>query len=302
MDQLLEAPQADWTLIRAFIEVMRAGTLSAAARSLGAAQPTLGRQIRRLEALSGEPLFLRRGRELQPTDRARTLYEAAGQLEAEVTALGRAFSAGARGSGLVRITTSELFALYVLPRLLPPLLETDAGLEVEIVASDRLENLVRRDADIAIRFARPTQPELIAAKLGDISFGLYATEALFDRHGEPASLSDLLGWPWVSSADGSEVLDAFRDKGLALDPARLRLRAENLPLRLAAVEAGLGVGAVSDWMARRRPALKPVLPGMRVFTLPAWIVAHDDLHRSPRLRLVFDELRTAIRRVIAGEA
>jgi DNA-binding transcriptional LysR family regulator len=300
MDSALSGELADWTLIRTFVEVVRSGTLSAASRNLGQTQPTIGRQIRKLEDICGEPLFLRRGRELEPTDRARKLHAQANALEPEITALARAFGAPALdGAGLVRITTSAVFAATVLPGLLPPILNADPGLSIEVIASDRYENLARRDADIAIRFARPTQPELIAAKLGDISVGLYAAPALIEAYWPPRGFADLAAWPWVADSDGRELLEAAQAAGVRIDPGRLRVRSDSIQVRNAAVRAGLGVGPMVCGLAERDPGLVRVLPEKTVNTLPAWIVAHDDLHRSPRMRFVFDELRTSIRRMVS---
>ena len=285
----------DWTLVRAFIEVVRSGTLSAAARNLGATQPTLGRQMRKLENLYGEPLFLRRGRELAPTDRAMSLYEAALDIETEVTALTRAFAAGARGRGLVRITASEIVAVRLLPQLLAPILEADPTLEIEILSSDRIDNLVRRDADIAIRMTRPVQAELIATQIGEARFGLYAAKPLVEKHGRPQHLGELMSWPWVASRDGREVIEAAAAHQLKFDPANLRLRSDSTVVRMQAVEAGLGVGALSTALAARRPDLERLLPHFVPMTLPMWLVANDDLNRNPRHRFVFDRLREAFR-------
>ena len=303
MDAGLGAEPADWALIRAFVEVVRTGTLSAAARNLGQTQPTLGRQIRRLEEICGEPLFLRRGRELAPTERARKLHAQASALEPEVTALARAFGAPATdGPGLVRITTSPVFAATVLPGLLPPILNADPGLSIDVIASDRLENLSRRDADIAIRFARPVQPDLVAAKLGDISLGLYAAPALVAEYGRPRGFDDLAAWPWVADSDGADLLEAAQAAGVHIDPARLRVRSDSIQVRHGAIRAGLGVGPMVIGLAEGDPGLVRVLPEKVVMTLPAWIVAHDDLHRSPRMRFVFDALRIAIRKAVGEHA
>ncbi len=293
-DALTEA--ADWTLIRSFIEVVRTGTLSAAARNLGQTQPTIGRQVRRLEELCGEPLFLRRGRDLAPTERAQTLYEQANALETEVTGLTRAFAAPvSQGPGTVRITTTELFASYALPYLLPPLLKADAGLEIEILASDRIDNLVRRDADMAVRFGRPVEPELIAVKVAELEVGLYASPELIATHDPPRNLAELIPWPWVGSRDASELIEHSRAMGSPIGRHGVRVRSDSLHVRLAAMEAGLGVGALVTWLADARPQLRRLLPDYVPATLPLWLVAHDDLNRSPRLRRVFDGLRAVLR-------
>ena len=299
MDAKLLEEGADWSLIRAFIEVVRARTLSAAARNLGATQPTLGRQMRRLESLYGEPLFRRRGRELAPTDRAMTLYEAAVGIETEVTALTRAFAAGARGRGVVRITASEIVAVRLLPPLLAPILAADPGLEIELLSSDRMDNLVRRDADIAVRMSRPVQAELIAVKIGDTPFGLYATRGLVEKYGRPRQLADLASWPWVSGRDGREVIEVAQEHQLHIDPANLRLRSDSTVVRMQAVEAGLGAGAVSVALAEQSEVLERLLPAFSPFSMPMWLVANDDLNRSTRHRYVFDALRTGLREALA---
>ena len=300
-DTLTEA--ADWTLIRSFIEVVRTGTLSAAARNLGQTQPTIGRQIRRLEELCGEPLFLRTGRELAPTDRALTLYDAAGALEQEVTALSRAFATPAGdGPGVVRITTAEVFAAEALPRLLAPVLKEHPGLEIEVIATDRIESLVRRDADIAVRFGRPTEPELIAVKVGELPVGLFASLELVAERGAPDSLADLADWPWITSRTGSEVIEGAAAHGLKIDHGRMRLRTDNAGARVGAIVAGLGVGAMPLVLSHKRPTLVRLLPTMIVHVMPVWLVAHGDLNRSRRLRMVFDCLKSSLGEVLQMDA
>ena len=298
-DALTEA--ADWTLIRSFIEVVRTGTLSAAARNLGQTQPTIGRQIRRLEELCGEPLFLRKGRELAPTDRARQLYEAAAHLETEVTALTRAFaSSNGDGPGVVRITTSEVFAAQALPRLLAPVLAEHPQMEIEVIASDRIESLVRRDADIAVRFGRPTEPELIGVKVGELDIGLFASTALVtERGGLPNGMEALADWPWITTRNGMEVIEGAKKHGLRIEHGRLRLRTDNAAARLGAVLAGLGVCTLPLVLAAKQPTLVRLFPHFTPHEpLPVWLVAHDDLNRSKRLRAVFDSLRGSIAEVL----
>lgn len=296
-DALTEA--ADWTLIRSFIEVVRAGTLSAAARNLGQTQPTIGRQVRRLEELCGEPLFLRKGRELAPTDRALTLYDAAAHLELEVTALSRAFASPAGdGPGVVRITTAEVFAAEALPKLLAPVLAEQPGLEIEVIATDRIESLVRRDADIAVRFGRPTEPELIGVKVGELPVALYAARGLVADRGEPKALADLADWPWITSRTGTELMEGAAAHGLKVDHGRMRLRTDNAAARVGAIVAGLGAGAMPMVLAHKRPGLMRLLPPLIVHVTPVWLVAHDDLNRSKRLRAVFDCLKTSLGEVL----
>lgn len=285
----------DWPLIRSFIAVMRAGTLTGAARLTGATQPTLGRHIRKLETRSGDVLFIRQAGRMTPTDRARELFRWAQALEQDVAALGRAFALPTlEMPGTVRITTSHIFAVHVLPDLLGPLLSANAGLEVEVFANDSLDNLVRRDADIAIRFVRPEQPELVARKVGDIAIGLYATRQYLDKAGRPQGMRDLAGHAFATSLTGDEFRAVARSLGADAEGPQLRVRSDSLLVQNAAVRAGLGIGALQQWLAARDLDLEPVLPQLSLPKLPLWLAAHNDLNRSRRLRVVFDALHAGL--------
>jgi len=288
-------PEADWQLVRSFVAVMRAGNLTAAARRLGASQPTLGRHIRDLEALSGEVLFVRQGTKLIPTERARTLFAWAETLEQDMTALSRAFAARMLDvPGVVRITATHLFAEHVVPALLTEVMAANPGLEIEILANDSLENLVRRDADIAVRFARPGQDGLLARKIADFELGLYASRAYLDRYGRPRTLQDLTAHSATSTLSGNEVRHFFArllPEGTAV---RLRLRSNSAQAQEAGIRAGLGLGAMAVWRAAEFPELERVMPDLPVPIVPLWLVAHEDLNRSRRIRLVFDALQAGL--------
>ena len=285
----------DWTLLRSFVEVVRTGSLTAAARILGTTQPTVGRHVRQLEALAGDVLFDRRDARLIPTERALDLFPWAERVEGEVTALGRAFALPVAGiAGPVRITTSETFAAHVLPGMLVPLIEAHPGLSIEIAASDEVQDLVRRDADLAIRFVRPKQPNLVARKVGGVEIGLYATKALLDRTGRPDGPRDLLAHRIISSVGGAEVNAFAAAHGIAAEMAPPALRVDSMPVRMAMVRAGLGIGPLHRWLADPDDVLERVLPDLVLRTLPIWMVAHSDLARSRRLRVAFDHLADAL--------
>ena len=146
------------------------------------------------------------------------------------------------------------------------------------------------------------QPDLVAAKLGDLGLGLYAAPSLAAAYDAPRDFDDLAAWPWVADSNTTDLMEAAQAAGVVMDPARLRVRSDNVQVRHGAIRAGLGVGPMVIGLAERDPGLVRILPDKVVMTLPAWIVAHDDLHRSPRMRSVFDQLRTAIRLMMAGHA
>ena len=285
----------DWTLIRSFVAVAREGTLTGAARALGTTQPTVGRHLRQLEERAGDALFDRRGTCLVPTQRALDLLPWAERVAGEVTALGRALALPVADlSGPVRITTSEVFGVHLLPALIAPLIEAHPGLTVEIAASDAVADLVRRDADLAVRFTRPRQPDLLARRVGECGIGLYASRAYLDRAGRPERLADLARHAIVASADAAEVMAFARAHGI--DPAGTPMpaRSDGTLVRMAMVRAGLGIGPLHTWLAAGDGAIERVLPEVVVRTLPIWLVAHGDLSRSRRLRAVFDHLAAAL--------
>ncbi|HEY8356141.1 MAG TPA: LysR family transcriptional regulator [Ramlibacter sp.] len=297
MHQCMEQPpnyliEADWKLVRAFVAVMRTGTLTKAAFELKTTQPTIGRQIRALETLAGESYFRRRGNRLEPTDRAHAMYAVAADVEASLTGLARTMTAPASGERrIVRVTSSVNLATNLVPRLLAQLAPLYADLSFEVSATDAVENLLRRDADIAIRLTRPSQSGLVALKVGELPIGLYASRSYIERMGLPNSIEALLEHRFVADTAGQDVRDGAKRLGLNSDKMMFALCSASPLVRFGAVQAGMGIGAAVRLMADAQPNLTRILPQIDVASLPVWLVAHDDLHRSNTLRRVFDGLR-----------
>lgn len=283
----------DWRLVRAFVAVMQDGTLSAAARRLGTTQPTVGRQIRTLEAACGEVLFLRRGTRLDPTEAARAIHAQAEDVDAAVRALGHAFGrlAGDAGPRVVRITAPTLICDHLLPRLLPGIAAA-ADVQLHLVPSDAVQDLHRRAADIALRLVEPRQPDLIARRIGRVAIGLVAAPAYLDRAGVPAAPADLARHRLILPTDDRVVAAVAARAGM--DPAALAapLRSDDLRHRHALVAAGLGIGTGHDWMAAA--GLVRVLPAFAVDVRPVWLVATEDIRTSAALRAVHDALGAAV--------
>lgn len=295
-----EGPRAteepDWTLVRSFIAVMREGSLTAAATVLGTTQPTVGRHVRDLERLTGDALFERHGQRLVPTERAQELFENAVRVERDMTALGRAFvePLGAV-AGTVRVTTSEIFAVHVLPDLLRPLLERHSELTIEVISSNAVDDLVRRDADIAVRFVRPVQPDLVARTVGEIALGLYASASYIEANEEPHSLPALLEHRMVTAPGAPEVRAFARERDIAFDRLRFALQSDSLLVRQSAVRAGIGIGPLHRWIGDSEASLTRVLPNLALPPLPIWLTSHADLKRSRRLRMVFDHIADGLK-------
>ncbi len=290
------SPAIDWQWLRSFVAVMDGGSLTAAARALRTTQPTVGRHIRALEKRLGETLFERRPRGLLPTARATDLYERSAAVEQAVTGLSASLGgASPEPTGLVRVTSSVTFAVELLPRLLAPLLHEHALLQVQLIGDDGMLNLIRREADVAVRFVRPTQPEVVAARVGEIAVGLYASADYLGRAGTPRRLAQLAEHALVGFDDATTFVRELARHGVEVAPHRVRLHSETFLAQLAAVRAGIGIGAVQTWLAPRFPELVRLLPRRDVSHLPVWVATHDDFHRSRRMRLVFEHLVSELR-------
>ncbi len=286
----------DWGLFRSFLAVMRDGSLSAAARTLGLTQPTLGRHIEQLEALLGEgALFTRSPQGLTPTETALALRPHAEAMEAAAAALMRSAS-GSSGAieGTVRLTASEVVAVERLPKLLTALKQRHPGLTFEIVASNRNQDLLRRDSDIAIRMVRPTQDALLARRAGRLTLGLFAHRDYLATHGTPARLADLAGHSLIGFDTESPAVRAAAASGVPVDRAAFSFRSDSDLAQLAALRSGFGIGICQHDLARADPNLVPILPDQFSLPLETWIVMHEDLRASPKLRAVFDFLAETI--------
>lgn len=285
----------EWELCRSFLAVLREGSLSGAARVLGMAQPTVGRHVAALEAALGLALFTRSQNGLLPTEAALALRPHAQAMESTAAALERtAASYGDGVRGVVRITASEVIGLEVLPAVIGRLRARYPELKVELVLSNDVQDLLQREADVAVRMARPTQGQLVARRVGAIELGLHASSDYLARHGTPGSLEDLgkhalIGYdrptPFVRA--GLKRWPWFAREGLAL-------RTDSDPAQLALVRAGAGIGICQVALARRAPELVRVLPHAFSLPLETWVTMHEDLRDSPRCRVTFDALVDAL--------
>jgi len=291
------APPAepDWTLLRAFLEVAHSGSLSRAAVALGSSQPTLSRQVAQLEAQLGHALFERTTRGVRLTEAGTALRAPAERMREHA----RQFALVAAGrstalAGTVRVTASEVFSAYVLPALLLDLRRAHPEIQIELVASDAVENLLERDADIALRMVRPNQSALIARRLADQPLGLYAHRDYLARRGSPTPAT-MLTHEWVGHDRSGQMLRGFRAAGFAVDKALFAFRCDNQLVGWQAVQAGLGIGVMAQRVAALSPQVVRVLPKVPVPALPLWITAHRELQGTPRLKLVFDALANALK-------
>lgn len=286
----------DWNLLRSFIAVYETGTLTEAARRLGTTQPSVGRHVRELEGALGEALFARLPGRLRPTDRAHALHAVVAGMRASALEAERLF-ADAREVlvGTVRVAASEVYATHVIAPILARLLAEQPELEIELSVSNRADNLLRRDADIAVRFFRPEQEDVIAAHVGTTELGLFAHESYLAHHGEPDGF-ELPAQAFVAGFDREPVPLAPLLKGAAPGrPVRFRLRTDAILARYAAVETGLGVGAYLVDVAAERPGLKRILADRFGQPQEVWLCSHPELRRSASMRFVWGRLELALR-------
>lgn len=287
-----------WDLYRSFLAVLRTGSLSGAARDLGLTQPTLGRHVETLEKSLGYALFTRNQQGLIPTEAARTLRPYAETIASTVTALQR-HASGELGAvqGIVRISASDVIGIEVLPPILANLQQNHPGLTLELSLSDTLEDVLRREADIAIRMTRPQQDALLARHIGEIPLGLFAHRTYLEFRGTPNCLSELIDHRLIGFDQKTAFIRA------AADAIRKRMpdfpdfsaidwsyRTDSNIAQLAAIKAGAGIGFCQIGIARRHADLVHVLPEDFSLPLDTWVVMHEDLKLLPRQKAVFDAL------------
>lgn len=284
-----------WELYRSFLAVLDHGSLSAAARALGLAQPTLGRHVEQLqEQLGGLVLFTRAPHGLVPTAAAHELGAHARTMASAAQALVRAASGASEApAGTVRVTASEVIGAEVLPGLLAPFRRRYPGITLELVLSNRTDDLLRREADIAVRMVRPTQAALRSRRLGETVLGLHAHRRYLDAHGVPASTEELRAHTLIGMDRDPSGAEVARLMGLPADPSLFGVRTDNHLGQLAAIRAGVGIGVCQLGIARRDPDLVRVLPACRA-ALDLWLTLHEDQSQSLRVRLLYDHLAAGL--------
>jgi len=291
----------DWALVRSFLAVLDAGSLMGAARRLQAQQPTLSRHIAELEAQLGVPLFERTGRGVVPTAAALAIADAARQMQEGADTLGRALlRQRSATTGSVRITTSQVAATWLLPPLLATLQAREPGIQVDLVASNGLSNLLRREADIAVRMVRPTQGSLIARKLGEVPIVAAAHQSYLARAGTPLEPTELPQHTLIGYDQDDLVLRGFAALGLPLRREQFALRTDDQVAYGRLVAAGAGIGFVAAYNLAHWPGVRPLLPMLKIPPLPCWLAVHREIRGNPVVRRVYDFLAEAVPPALAA--
>lgn len=285
------ATDIGWELYRSFLGVLTHGSLSGAARALGVAQPTIGRHVAALEKSLGLALFTRSQTGFLPTEAAQSLRLYAESLQSTVAALERtAASQGSGVTGSVRVTASDVIGVEVLPPIIARLRDQHPDLAIELMLTDRVQDLIGREADIAVRMLRPRQELLVARRVGQIALGLHAHQSYLSRRGTPKTLADLANHALIGF---DETTPFIRDAGKKFGGWRreaFAIRTDNNLAQLALIRSGAGVGICQTAIAQRDKEIVRILPRQLALSLDTWITMHQDLRNSPRCRVTFDAL------------
>ena len=286
----------DWSLLQAFTAVAETGSLSAAARQLGQSQPTLGRLIAKTEASLGTVLFTRQPRGLSLNETGAALYPLALEMQDAARRLSL-IAAGQSQSlkGTVRITASKVFAHYTLPPILANIRRAEPDIQIELAPSDSTENLLFREADIAIRMYRPTQEDVIARKLGEVRTGLFAHESYLAQRGTPKGFADIDQHEMIGLDRNPLIIDAMRAFGIARNREDFPVRCDDQATYWELTKAGCGIGATQLRLGLQAKGMVHLLPDLPLENLPVWLVAAKALRQTPRIRRVYDLLAKAIK-------
>jgi DNA-binding transcriptional LysR family regulator len=285
----------DWQLVPSFLAAHEQGSLLGAARVLGISQPTVGRHVALLEVQLGTSLFERTGRGLVATPAAHRLADAARVMEAGAQSLLRgAQQSHSTLSGSVRLSASQPVACHLLPPLLARMRDALPGIQVELVASNTVSDLLRREADIAIRMVRPTQGSLVARRIGQSHVVACAHREYLERRGRPGQPEDLLQHDLVGNDRVGEIRQGFAAMGHPVPPEQFGFRTDDLIAYWQAVRAGLGIGFVAAYLLKEDPDIVQVLPDLPIPALPVWLVVHREIRSSRRIRAVYDFLASEL--------
>jgi molybdate transport repressor ModE-like protein len=293
----------DWSLIQTFLAVAEHGSFTAAARLTGISQPTIGRHIQALEQQLNTPVFQRKNSGHQLTDAGTQLLEQARVME-EAAARMHLMAAGQSDglSGTVRISASVVVSHYLLPEIFARIRAAEPQIELELHPSDDTDNLLFREADIAVRMYRPEQLDVITRKVGAQKFGIFATREYLDQAGRPSDMAGIFQHDFIGYDRSDLMIKEMRLMGIPAERSMFAIRCDNQSVYLELLRAGCGLGVAPLNIASMDPSLERVLPDIKIPELPIWLTAHEALRSAPRIRRVFDILADGLAKVAPAAA
>lgn len=287
--------ELDWNYAKTFLITAEEGSLSAAGRILGIAQPTVGRQVAALEKELDVTLFDRVGKQLVLTQMGLELVEYVRQMSDAASRVSMAVSCQSQElDGEVCISATDSIAALCLPPILKKLRVRYPNIKIKVIASNELSNLGQKEADIAIRNIQPTHPDLIAKKVCDVAARLYGSREYIDTLGRPITVAKLnaADFSWFNRSD--EAIMSLRNFGLSITQDNIAVASENHLVQWENTKLGIGLGIMIDAVGDREPLVERVLPESEVIIFPIWLVAHKQLKSSKHIRAVFDFLSDAL--------
>ena len=274
-----------WDLVRSFLQVTKSGSLSSAARDMGVSQPTLSRNIQALEKQTQLQLFKRTTQGLVLTEAGEKLVSAALEMDGAADLFQRQISGMSEELvGDVRISANEILGIYLLPPALAAFQRLHPGVQVEIEVSNKVVSLNKRDADIALRMYRPTQPDLVARKLAEIEVGLYASTGYLEQHGAPTSVDVLKEHSLIGFDQSTVLIEAMNKMGYAFGPHDFSFRTDHLPAQINLARSDAGIVGTHVGLAKHLPELVRVLEWLPIPSMELWIVCHGDTQHNSRIR------------------
>lgn len=283
--------QTDWSLLQSFLAVAEAGSLSAAARRLERSQPTLGRHIQTLEASLGVSLFDRHPRGLRLSDAGAELLPLARQMRETAGALTLLADGQANTlEGTVRVTASVFASHHVLPQLLARIRIEEPAIQLELVPTDATENLLFREADIAVRMYRPTQADIVARHIRDIELCACAATAYLDRAGRPNQAQDMIDHDLIGYDSSDLIVSAMRSRGWPVERHSFATRCDNQSAYWQLVRAGCGIGFSQRAIAAADPLVEVLPFDLGIPPLQVWLAAPQAMRQTPRIRRVWELL------------
>ncbi len=286
-----QAISFDWNQVRAFLATVEEGSFSAAARALGQTQPTVGRQVAALEEALGVTLFERVGKSLTLSGTGAELLDHVRDMANVASRISLVASGQSQNiEGLVRITAADVMSAYLLPPVLEKIRAVAPRLKIDVVASNEIRDIQRREADIAIRHVRPAQPDLIAKLVTEATAHFYGASAYLDRVGRPTDLAGLAELDFVSLGSVDQMIGYLEPAGVPVRPENFRIGSANGIVAWEMVRQGFGIVPMMDEVGAMTPGVEQMLPDMEPFKFPVWLATHSELHTARRIRLVFDLL------------
>lgn len=289
----------DWSLIQSFIAVAEHGSLTGGAKHLSKSQPTLGRDIAKIEASLKTQLFLRERHGLSLTDQGIKLFAIAKEMQISAVKLAAlAMDATEELSGTVRITASLAMSNFILPQIIVKLRTAFPNIEIELHVSDKSDNLLFHEADIAIRMYRPDQLDIITRNLGDMELGIFASQDYIDRNGRPQSVDELMQHDWIGYDHSELMIKGMRSRGWQVDRSFFKTRCDDQSAYWQMLKAGAGIGVGQVMIAQQSDNLIRLLEETDIPPIPIWLTANKVLKLSARIRAIYDAIAHELLKVV----